>query len=275
MGILFGALASVAIGCSDFLGRYTTKRSNAVTAVIGALFAGVVVTVLALFFISSAYTRQDVVLGAASGLFVGLALATLYEAMATSSAAVAAPIAALGVALFPLAWDVLFTGLPSLLVVIGVLVALVSLLVVMYSPGIVTGFDRGIKIALLSALLWGVSMTLAGESSDDSGVWVPVAQRVTALIVMLTIATGRSLPRIAPRSLVPVVLASGTFGACGVILFTLGTQRGSLASVAVATSMFPAVSTWLSATFDDDVLHSWQMIGIGGVIGGISLMALG
>jgi drug/metabolite transporter (DMT)-like permease len=275
MGILFGALASVAIGCSDFLGRYGTKRANAVTAVTGALIGGVAVTLIALVFIPSVFTRTDLLLGVASGLIVGFALATLYEAMATASAAIAAPMAALGTALFPLAWDLLFTGLPSMLIVIGVVVALVSLMVVMYSPGITTGFDRGIKIALLSAVLWGVAMTLAGESSDDSGVWTPVAQRITALVVMASIATARSLPRLPNRGLLPIMLVSGALGATGIVLFTLGTQRASLAAVAVATSMFPAVSTGLSARFDDDVLHSWQMIGIGGVIGGIGLMALG
>jgi drug/metabolite transporter (DMT)-like permease len=275
VGILFGAFASVAIGCSDFLGRYGTKRSNAVTAVSGALVGGVAITLIALIFIPSVYTRTDILLGIGSGLVVGLALATLYEAMATASAAIAAPMAALGTASGPLAWDLLFTGVPSLLIVIGVIVALVSLMVVMYSPGITSGFDRGIKIAMLSTVFWGIAITLAGESSDDSGVWTPVAQRVTALVVMVSIASVRSLPRMPSRALFPIMIASGGVGACGVILFTLGTQRSSLATVAVAASMFPAVSTWLSATFDDDVLHSWQIVGIAGVIGGIGLMALG
>ncbi|NND74774.1 MAG: EamA family transporter [Ilumatobacter sp.] len=275
MGILLGAFASIAIGCSDFLGRYGTKRSNAVSAVAGALVGGVVLTLVALIFIPSVYSRQDVALGVASGLVVGLALATLYEAMVAGSAAIAGPIAALGTALFPFAWGMAFEGVPSSVVFGGVIVALLSLTLVMYSPGIVHGFDRGVRIALVSAVLWGVSMTLAGESADGSGVWTPVAQRITALIVITSLATARSVPRLPPRALLPVMLLSGSVGAGGVVLFTLGTQQASLASVAVASSMFPAVSSGLSAAFDDDVLHWWQMIGIAGVIGGIALMALG
>ncbi len=40
--IVLGALASVFIGCSDFLGRYGTRRSNAITATSGAMLGGAV-----------------------------------------------------------------------------------------------------------------------------------------------------------------------------------------------------------------------------------------
>jgi drug/metabolite transporter (DMT)-like permease len=71
------------------------------------------------------------------------------------------------------------------------------------------------------------------------------------------------------------MLISGTCGSLAIVAFAIGTQQGSLATVAVAASMFPAVSATLAAAFDEDTLHWWQMIGILGVIGGISLMALG
>ena len=275
MGILFGVFASIAIGCSDFLGRYGTKRSNAVTAVSGALVGGVGITTFALLFVPSVYTQKDIWIGALSGVVVGLALATLYEAMATASAAIAAPLAAVGTAVFPLAWDVIFSGMPSALVLGGVLVALAGLIVVMYSPGITTAFDRGIRIALVSMVLWGIAITLSGQSSDDSGVWMPVSQRVVALVVMVTLASSRSLPLLPSRRLFPIMIVSGVVGATGLIFFTLGTQRAALAPVAVAASMFPVVSTGLSAAFDDDVLHWWQGIGIATVIGGIAMMTLG
>jgi hypothetical protein len=59
---------------------------------------------------------------------VGIALALLYEAMATSSAAVAGPLVALGAALIPLAWDVTRGNRPSGLALVGVVVAISSLL---------------------------------------------------------------------------------------------------------------------------------------------------
>ena len=275
MPIVLGALASVLIGCSDFLGRYGTRRSNAVTATSGAMLGGAISALIALALIPSVYALRDVALGASSGLLVGVALALLYEAMATSSAAVAGPLVALGAALIPLGWDALLGNRPSGLMLVGVVVAISSLLLVMYSPALKGTLRRGIGLSLVASVLFGVSFTMVGEAGDDSGVWAPAAQRVTALVVMLALATARRVPRLPPRSLMVPMLISGTCGSLAIVAFALGAQQGSLATVAVSASMFPAVSATLAALFDEDTLRWWQMIGIMGVIGGISLMALG
>lgn len=263
------------IGCSDFLGRYGTRRSNAVTATSGAMLGGAISALIALALIPSVYALRDVALGASSGLVVGVALALLYEAMATSSAAVAGPLVALGAALIPLGWDALLGNRPSGLMLVGVVVAISSLLLVMYSPALKGSLRRGIGLSLVASVLFGVSFTMVGEAGDDSGVWAPAAQRVTALVVMLALATARRVPRLPPRSLMAPMLISGTCGSLAIVAFALGAQQGSLATVAVSASMFPAVSATLAALFDEDTLRWWQMIGIMGVIGGISLMALG
>lgn len=275
MPILLGALASVFIGFSDFLGRYGTRRSNAITATSGAMLGGAVSALIALALIPSVFAGRDVVLGSSSGLLVGIALALLYEAMATSSAAVAGPLVALGAALIPLAWDTLRGNRPSGLVFVGVVVAICSLLIVMYSPALSGTLRRGVGLALMASVLFGVSFALVGEAGEDSGVWAPAAQRVTALVVMLSLATARHVPRLPPRPLLGPMLVSGTCGSLAIVAFALGTQQGSLAAVAVSASMFPAVSATLAAVFDEDTLRWWQMIGILGVISGISLMAIG
>jgi drug/metabolite transporter (DMT)-like permease len=273
--ILLGALASVFIGFSDFLGRYGTRRSNAVTATSGAMLGGAVSALVALALIPSVFAGRDVVLGVSSGLLVGIALALLYEAMATSSAAVAGPLVALGAALIPLAWDVSRGNRPSGLVLVGVVVAIPSLLVVMYSPALKGTLRRGVGLSLMASVLFGISFALVGEAGEDSGVWAPAGQRVTALVVMLALATARGVPRLPPRPLLGPMLISGTCGSLAIVAFALGAQQGSLAAVAVSASMFPAVSATLAAVFDEDTLRWWQMIGILGVVGGISLMALG
>jgi drug/metabolite transporter (DMT)-like permease len=273
--ILLGALASVFIGFSDFLGRYGTRRSNAVTATSGAMLGGAVSALVALALIPSVFAGRDVVLGVSSGLLVGIALALLYEAMATSSAAVAGPLVALGAALIPLAWDVTRGNRPSGLALVGVVVAISSLLLVMYSPALKGTLRRGVGLSLMASVLFGISFALVGEAGEDSGVWAPAGQRVTALAVMLALATARGVPRLPPRPLLGPMLISGTCGSLAIVAFALGAQQGSLATVAVSASMFPAVSATLAAAFDEDTLRWWQMIGILGVVGGISLMALG
>jgi drug/metabolite transporter (DMT)-like permease len=275
MPILLGALASVLIGCSDFLGRYGTRRSNAITATSGAMLGGAVVAAGALLVIPSVFSARDVGLGAASGLLVGLALASLYEAMSVSSAAVAGPLVALGAAFIPLLWDATRGNTPSGLVAAGVAVAIASLLLVMYSPALRGTLRRGVRLSLIAAVLFGISFTMVGEAGENSGAWAPAAQRTVALGVMLLLATVRRVPRLPKRSLIGPMLVSGTCGSLAIVAFALGTQRGSLAAVAVSASMFPAVSATLAAAFDEDTLRWWQMVGILGVVAGIALMAVG
>jgi drug/metabolite transporter (DMT)-like permease len=273
--VILGALASVLIGCSDFLGRYGTRRSNAVTATSGAMLGGATVAVLMLLIVPGVFAVSDVALGAASGLIVGVALALLYEAMSVSSAALAGPLVALGAALIPLGWDLLQGNTPSGLVAVGLVLALASLLIVMYSPALQGRRQRGVGLSLAAAVLFGVSFAMVGEAGEDSGAWAPAGQRVVALGVMLALATARKVPRLPRGRLLGPMLVSGACGSLAIVAFALGAQQGSLAAVAVSASMFPAVSATLAAAFDDDVLRWWQMIGILGVVGGISLMALG
>jgi len=276
VAIILGTLASVLIGCSDFLGRYGTRRSNAVTATSGAMLGGAVSGLIALALIPGAFSARDVLLGGTSGLLVGVALALLYEAMATSSAALAGPLVALGASLIPLTWDLLLGQPPSGLVLVGVAIALASLVVVMYSPSLIGARRRGIRLSLMASVLFGVSLTRVGEAGDGGGVWAPAAQRVVAFLVMLSLATVRHVPRLPAQPLLGPMLISGTCGSLAIVAFALGVQAGdSLSAVAVSASMFPAVSATLAALFDEDTLHWWQLLGILGVIAGISLMVIG
>lgn len=275
MPILLGSLASVLIGFSDFLGRYGTRRSNAITATSGAMLGGSVVALIALALIPGEYGERAVLLGAASGVLVALALALLYEAMATSSAAIAGPLVALGAALIPLGWDIARGNTPTALVLVGVMIAIAGLVLVMYSPALRGSLRRGIALSLVAAVLFGVAITMVGEAGENSGVWAPAAQRTVAFGVMLALAVVRRVPLLPSSPLLTPMLISGTCGSLALVAFALGSQRGSLAAVAVSASMFPAVSATLAAMFDEDTLRWWQMIGIGGVIIGISLIAIG
>ena len=69
--------------------------------------------------------------------------------------------------------------------------------------------------------------------------------------------------------------AAGILGSIGVLCYTAGFQRGSVTAVAVAASLFPIPTAILAATFDNDSLRWWQIIGIGIVVAGIGLIAKG
>lgn len=275
MPVLFGILASVGIGISDFLGRYCTRRTNATTTVLTALAAGLVTASLLTLVIPSMRLGRDLGLGAASGLTVGFALMLMYRGMAVSSTAVVSPVVALFVALIPLLWDVIGGASLSQAAAVGAVLAIGGIVTTTISPDLRGRVGLGLMLALGSGVLFGVGMTIAGETDIDSGVWPAVGQRAVAWITLLAYGTVKVLPPLLPRGLLRRGILSGVAGTMGMAMFIVGSQRGSLGPVAVASSMFPAVTAVLAFLFDDDNLRWWQWIGIAAALSGVGLIAAG
>ncbi len=275
MPLLLGILSSVGIGVSDFLGRFGTRRSNATTTVLTAMAAGVATALVLTIFVPSEATVRDLLLGALSGLGMGFALMLMYRGMAVSSTAVVSPLVATFVAVVPLMWDVSTGGALSRTASAGIAVALIGLIATTFSPALGGNVRRGLSLALASGVLFGVAITVVGETSLDSGVWPAVGQRAVAWTTLAIYAQTMSLPRLLPARLLRIGVLSGIAGTTGMTMFILGAQRGSLGEVAVASSMFPAVTATLAAVFDDDHLKWWQLIGIAGTLTGVGLIAAG
>ncbi len=275
MPILLGILSSLGIGISDFFGRYATRRANATTTVLTALVTGTVTAAALTLVVSSDATWRDLGLGALSGVGVGFALMLMYRGMAVSSTALVSPIVAVFVAVVPLGWDVA-TGaeLPGV-VVVGVVIAIAGVVATTVSPDIHGDIRAGMVLAFSAGGVMGVAMTFVGETALDSGVWPAVSQRGTAWLTLAAYATTVQLPRLLPASLLRIGVLSGVAGTAGMTAFIVGAQRGSLAEVAVASSMFPAVTAVLAAVFDDEVLRWWHMAGIAAVLTGVGLIAGG
>lgn len=158
-------------------------------------------------------------------------------------------------AIVPLLWDVTsgasLTGLSQ----VGIVIALLGVATTTISPDIDGDVRGGLLLALAAGALFGVTLIFAGETSLDSGVWPAVAQRILALASLAAYALVIGVPRLLPAPLRRIGILSGVVGTAGMAAFLLGAQRGSLGEVAVASSMFPAVTAVLAAVFDDEPLR--------------------
>jgi len=152
--LLLGALASIFIGISDTFGRASARRASSISHVSTQMFVGTFATLPLLLVVSSSFRSTDVMLGALSGVCVGLGLSIVYKAMADSSSAIAAPIAGVIAAVLPLTWDLGFGGGSiSGLTAVGCAIAIAALAIVSYNPvmeqdarrsGITMGSERGV-----------------------------------------------------------------------------------------------------------------------------------
>jgi drug/metabolite transporter (DMT)-like permease len=273
--IFLGILSSLGIGVSDYFGRYGSRRSNSATTVLTALTAGVLVAAILTLVVPGDPSTRDLVLGSVSGLGLGFTLMLMYHGMTVSSTAVVSPLVAVFGAVVPLAWDVARGASLSGMAQIGIGIAVLGVAATTISPDIDGDVRQGIMLALAAGSLLGITLIFAGETSLDSGVWPAVSQRILAWASLAVYAVVIGVPRLLPRSLLRVGILSGVIGTGGMVAFLIGAQRGSLGEVAVASSMFPAVTAVLAAVFDDETLRWWHLAGIAGVLTGVGLIAGG
>lgn len=275
MGIALGLLASLLIGFSDFFARFSARRTNALSTTTVALAGGIALTCVVAPLVGGQLIGRDLALGGLSGVSIGLALAMLYHGMAISSVALVSPIVSVGTALIPLGWAILQGERPTRLTLIGVAVALIGIAIITISPDLKGRVLAGIGFAIGAAVAFGISFILVAETSEASGLWSGFTQRVFGFVAVAALTKAQSQPLALPRSVLPVALLSGLIGAAGVLAYIAGTQRGDLATVAVAASLYPAVTAMLAGRFDDDILRWWQVCGIAVVLGGVGAMTFG
>ena len=174
----------------------------------------------------------------------------------------------------PMFWDVA-VGTPLTSGVIGgVVVASFGLLVTTFDPALGDRCGKGCPRIRFGS----VFRNRAGSHGPNHRRRWSLARSsatVNSVHHLIGFCTIRGVPRIVRGHALRFSAAAGILGSIGVLCYTAGFQRGSVTAVAVAASLFPIPTAILAATFDNDSLRWWQIIGIGIVVAGIGLIAKG
>ena len=276
MGAILGALTSLAIGLSDLFVMRVAHRNHVVTLVIVVVGTALSVGLLGLVVVDSEFIARDVAYGAIGGVGMMVGIIFYFRAMLVASAGVATPLIAVQTALWPLGYDVVIDGArPAPVVWVGVVLAIVSLLLTTISPDLEGQVASGVRLALVAGTGFGAGVMFSGLGSEESGMWVMVANRSTSLVLALVIATVLGVSRLPHRDDLPSGLIGGALGGLALGTYVYATQRYDLAIVGVTGSLFPAVTAYLLYRFLDHPLRWWQAVGIAGAITGTALIAVG
>ncbi len=271
MPVLLGLLASLCIGTSDFLGARTAGRTTPLQTTTAAFLGGAVMVAVYSPLLGSP-SQRDLWLGAASGVAAFIALTTLWWGYSRSSIGVAAPMAAVVSTVLPVFYDAARGTSPGTIGWCGVAIGVSALVLTSWAPGSkdVVG---GIVLGGLAGVAFAAMFLIAVASSEDAGTWPVVSQRATAFVVAVAagIATGRR--PFADLASVRWSALAGAFGATGVAAVVYGGQRGPIAPVVVAGSMYPAVVIALAWIFLRQALAGRQVVGLAAALLGVALIA--
>jgi drug/metabolite transporter (DMT)-like permease len=272
-----GLGSSVAWGISDFLGGLQSRRLSAFTVLLvsqpvglGAAFA------FALWIGGDALSVRSALIGAGAGAAVVLALGAFYRAMALGSVSVVAMIGALGV-IVPVTAGLVRGEEPEMIQVIGATTAIGGVVLVAREPDPEwrAAGRSAIGLAALAALGFGVFFVGIDASAGERPAWTIVAARAGGVAV-LVLAAARARPSMRiPRRMLPALIAIGLCDVLANTLFALATTRGLLSLVAVASSLYSAVTVLLARLFLAEHLRGVQRVGLAFAIVGVALIASG
>lgn len=274
MGALFGLLSALSIGCADLFGRKVARVSSAVTTAAAMSVIAIGSSALATALFGSSLRTADFLIGAVSGLGLGVGLATYYVGMVASSSTVVSPTVAALSAIIPFLYALSKGASPSAFAVLGAGVALAGLLLITIGGGGARRIGVGLLWGLLSGVAYGVGFAVVIEASDSAGAWPAVGQRVAASALMIAVALRSSAPVVPPVGARGWALAGGTLAGLSTVFYLVGVRADATAAV-ITTSMFPAASVAIGRTVFGDPVSRLQAIGIAVVLVGVIALAVG
>ncbi|MDW3213789.1 MAG: DMT family transporter [Ilumatobacteraceae bacterium] len=273
--VVYGLLAALLIGSSDFLGARSAGRTTALQTTTAA-FLGGAVAVAAFSPALGTLVARDLWLGAISGVAAAVALTALWQGYARSSIGVAAPVAAVFSTGLPVIYEALRGDAPGGLGWAGLVVGIVALVLTSWNRRRSDTGDEvraGVVLGSVAGVAFAVMFVVAISTSEESGTWPVAAQRVTAFVLAVGFGLSTGRRPFADLASVRWSLLAGVFGACGVASTVYGGQRGPVAPVIVAGSMYPAVAVGLAWLFMRQRLTRRQGVGLVAALVGVALIA--
>jgi drug/metabolite transporter (DMT)-like permease len=273
--IAFGLAAAAAWGAGDFGGGLASRRSPVFGVVLLSQLVGMALTLVIAVTRGEPFPAgQDLVYCVIAGALGGVGITALYRGLAVGRMGIVAPVTGVLAAVIPVTAGFLLQGLPSWIVVAGIVVAIVAVILVSRVADD-AGAYSGLREALLAGLaigLFGVVIAQIGDGFVFSS--LTVIRGIQAVFVTLVVLVTRSSWRLG-RDVIPLVVAVGLLDMTGNACYLLGVQAGQLAVASVLSSLYPVTTIILAATFLHERVTREHLVGIVLAVVAIALIGFG
>ena len=280
MVIALAVLSALLYGWSDYMGGRATREISVLRVTLYIEFL-MTISYIALVVLDPApFVIRDAMWGAIAGIGGVGGVAAFYLALSMGAISVASPVAGVLSAIVPVIAGIAMGERPSALAMIGILIALASVILVsgaMSSRREEIAMPRSqlLLVVVSGALfgLWYIALDVAGSESG----WWPLLTSRTLTLPTLIVAAYVLRDRLRTDQL----SAAGrrwTLGAWITILaanlaYLVAVRSGLLSIVAVVASMYPASTIGLAIFIDRERLSRSQWLGVG--FAGCALVLVG
>jgi drug/metabolite transporter (DMT)-like permease len=274
LNALFALAAAVGWGSGDFTGGLASRRIGAFRTVLFSYSVGLAaLLIVALARGEILPPAADLWWGALAGLFGMIGLGFLLRGFATGRMGIVAPVSAVLATAIPVVFSALTEGLPRQVQLVGFGLALAGVWL-LARPEPIGGRPAGLGMALLAGLGFGSFFTALGQIGETAVFWPLVAGRLTACVLMLSIALATRRPLVLPGSPLGLLALAGVLDVVGNLFFLLATQSGRLDVASVLGSLYPAVTALLARLIVKEHMERLQVIGVAAALLAIVLITI-
>lgn len=286
MGVLFGLLAAATYGVADFAGGQVSRRADVFSVVlISQLVGAIPLAVVVPFLADQPATGTALAWGAAAGVGGGTGVLFLYRGLAVGRMSVVAPITGVMAASLPVIFGLAIGERPGPISLIGVVVALASVVLVSSAPpeeseeDVELGEDvtrswtrSGVPYAFAAGTGFGLFFVFLDAAGSDTGVWPLVATRASSLILITIVALALRRPVKPPSGTLMLMAIAGILDVAANVFYLISTRFGLLSLVAVLTSMYPAVTVLMARVFLNERMIRTQLVGL--ALAGVAIVLI-
>ena len=274
--VTFLALAAAVLaGTGDFFGGRATKKTNIVSVLAISHFLGLVIILVLAPLMAEEFKTSDFFLGVLASSFGLMGLTLLYRGLAKSPMAIVAPITAVACATLPVGWG-LFSGEKlATQQVVGVIVGLLAIFLVSWTPGKRTSI-KGLLIleALIAGFSFGAFFIVIDGTSETTAPWPVVGSRVFSVLAIFFFVIIRKKSIKPEGNSAPYIIGAGFFDTLANIALLAALNKGLLSLVSILASFYPAVTVLLARLFLKEIMSTSQLIGLALGLTSIGLLAV-
>lgn len=273
---LLALIAAACGGTSDFVGGVASRRAPALVITfygqIVGLFFGLALAVV----LPGEFILGDVGWGLLGGIGSALGLLSLYAGYAAAQVGIAAPVAGVGTAAFPVIVDVATGASLTNRVAIGIGLGLIAIAFISLSRSDSSGSVRAsLLYGLGGALGLGSLLICLGQTSEEGALWSIGPTRVSGFAVIAAVMLIRKTSFALPLGTFKYIAAIGVIGTMANALFVIAADLGSVSTAAVLLSMFPAATVLWARIIFRERMRRIQVIGIALALIAVALIVAG
>ena len=219
-------------------------------------------------------TGNDLLLCLVAGVLGGTGITALYRGLAIGRMGIVAPVTGVLAAVIPVVAGIVLEGLPGTMVLVGIGLAVVSVVLVSRVAD-----EGGGRAGLTEALIAGVAIgcfgvAISGISDGQVFSSLTLIRLVQAVLVIGLVVATRAAWRL-PPGVLPAVVVVGVLDMAGNSFYLLAIQTGALAVASVLSALYPVATVILAAVVLHERVTRDHTIGIGLAAAAIVLIGVG